>query len=224
MKITLIHPSRGRANQAAATYRFWMERAADPENIQHILSLDADDPQLQQYKNNFEVQRLAGKNITILVNDNDCVVQATNRAIEHVAGDLVIYLSDDFQCPDWWDRHVVASYHKCGSPELWLVRVDDCLQKLHADVLTIPIMTKKLMNYLGYFWNPLYKSMFVDQDLFYTCKNNGWLFFEPDLKFPHIHYCNGKAPNDETYSRSAKNWHSGQEIYTRRKRENFPLK
>lgn len=223
MKISLIHPSRGRANQAAATFRFWMSRATEHADIQHILSLDKDDQQLQQYRKNFQVQAMAGHDITILVNDNDCIVQATNRAIEHVKGDIVIYLSDDFQCPDWWDKHVEASYLKVGQPELWLVRVDDCLQKLHADVLTIPIMTKKLMDHLGYFWNPIYKSMFVDQDLFYTCKNNGWLYFEPDLKFPHLHYCNGKAAHDETYKRSSANWQSGQETYTRRKRENFPL-
>jgi len=216
MKITLLHPSRWRAKQSRETFDFWMARAEHPENIEHILSIDHDDEQSNEYIDLFP-------DSTIHIDNNENVVQATNTARHLATGEIIIYLSDDFKCPDYWDRLLIAQYKADFSPDLWLVRVDDLLQKVHADVLTIPIMTKKLMDHLGYFWHPGYKSMFVDQDLFYTCKNNGWLFHAPDLKFPHVHYCNGGAPNDATYSRSSANWHTGMAFYKNRKQQNFPL-
>lgn len=216
MKITLLHPSRWRPQQAKETLDFWMNRAHDKTNIQHVLSLDSDDETCADYARLFP-------NSTIAINENSDVVQATNAARHLCNGDIIIYLSDDFKCPDFWDREIINQYNNDGNPDLWLIRVDDLLQKEHADVLTIPIMTKKLMDHLGYFWHPSYKSMFVDQDLFYTCKNNGWLFFAHHLKFPHMHYCVGKAPNDRTYERSSNNWQTGQQIYRTRKQQNFPL-
>jgi glycosyltransferase involved in cell wall biosynthesis len=216
MKITLLHPSRGRAEQAKKTLDLWINLARCPDNIEHIISLDNDDPQLDAYRLNF-------KNSKIIVNQNNNVVQATNHGIKHVNGDFVIYLSDDFHCPDDWDHHVLCKWEQHGKPNLWLLKVDDLLQKFSIDVLTIPIMTRALMERLGYFWHPGYASMFVDQDLYHTCANNKWLHFAEELKFEHMHYCNAKAVNDETYARSAKNWNTGMAYYKARKQQGFPL-
>jgi len=216
MKITLLHPSRGRADQALKTFNSWMDRAKHPENVEHVLCLDDDDPQLNAYKENF-------KNSKIHIGQHSNVVQATNAGIHLVDGNFVIYLSDDFRCPDFWDYQILCKWEQHDKPYLWLLKVDDLLQKFKTDVLTIPIMTRKLMDHLGYFWHPGYASMFVDQDLYHTCMNNGWLYLAEDLKFEHMHYCNAKAPNDETYQRSGKNWNTGQAFYRTRKQQRFPL-
>jgi glycosyltransferase involved in cell wall biosynthesis len=144
MKITLLHPSRWRATQARQTLDFWISRAECPEMIQHILSLDDDDDQIDQYKNLFPDSE-------IHIDSNQNVVQATNAARHLATGEIIIYLSDDFQCPDYWDRLIVQTYLKQGHPDCWLVRVDDLLQKTTADVLTIPIMSKKINGSFGIF-------------------------------------------------------------------------
>jgi hypothetical protein len=215
MKFTLIHPSRGRAEQAKRTKQFWIDRASGQYEIEHILSLDESDPQRNKYN----------LDSIVLINANDCVVQATNHAAKIATGDILIYLSDDFECPNHWDKLIVQRLlraNKKGSDN-WLIKVDDCLQKYFVPVLTIPIMSKGLYNKLGYFWHPEYKSMFVDEHLYWVCRNNGWILDSEELKFPHIHPANGKAQNDETYQRSANNWNQGKALFAKHKLENFPI-
>lgn len=210
--ITLLHPSKWRAIKAYSTYSNWMQKASGLYKIQHIISVDNNDNQASEYNRMFD------KSIFVS-GDNDSVVQATNRAAKYAKGSIIIYLSDDFDCPQDWDS-LIMDKKLTG---LKLLKVDDCLQKFHVPVLTIPIMTKELYDKLGYFWHPLYKSMFVDEDLYWTCRNNGWLVEAPELKFEHKHACVGKAENDLTYQTSAKNWEQGKGVFQRRKQINFPL-
>lgn len=223
MKITLIHPSRGRAYKALDTFTAWKNVMGNNIEVEYILSLDSNDTQLELYLSLFLkvcYSEYKNINVKILTNDNSSVVEATNKAAKASTGDILIYLSDDFKCPENWDKLITERLHN-NSPAL--LKVDDCLQKFAIPVLTIPIMNSKLYERLGYFWNPLYKSMFVDEDLFWVCNNNGWLIEAPDLKFPHEHCCNGKAENDETYKRSAANWDQGKAVYAKRKAEGFPV-
>jgi len=213
--ITLLHPSRGRAFKAKQTLDFWISQSSGKISIEHILSIDCDDPQKDAYKTTFKVGEITK---SILVTDNSCVVEATNRAAFVSKGDILIYLSDDFKCPKDWDLLIMQKFY---FEVPMLLKVDDCLQPFNADVLTIPMMNRKLYGYLGYFWNPLYKSQFVDQDLYWVCSNSNWINFAKELKFPHEHYVNKKADHDETYKRSQANWNQGKEVYHRRKQEGF---
>lgn len=212
--INLIHPSRGRPQKAYTTYKKWMENAGHSELfVQHTISLDSDDTKVAEYRNWFK-----GTKTTIIVDQNSCVVEATNKAI--TVGDIFIYLSDDFDCPVGWAPSIFNEF-KDLSPKL--LKVDDCLQPFRVPVLTIPIMNRALYEKLGYFWNPLYKSMFVDEDLYWTCHKLNCIKYAPHLKFPHNHVSVGKAQDDETYRRSAANWNQGKEVFARRKAAGFPL-
>jgi glycosyltransferase involved in cell wall biosynthesis len=211
--ISLIYPSRGRPSKSYRTFCSWHGKSSGDVQIQTIVSVDQDDDLLSQY-----IERYP--NIAVY-RKNTCVVQATNYAAAHSTGDILIYLSDDFDCPEGWDALIEKEFH--GVTEPMLLKVDDCLQKFHVPVLTIPIMNRALYEKLGYFWHPDYKSMFVDEDLYWTCKNNGWLKLAPHLKFPHNHVSIGKADNDETYRRSAANWDQGKATFARRKAAGFPL-
>ena len=184
---------------------------------QLIVSVDSDDIHKDAYLEFYGDWH----DTKVIVNPNTCVVEATNEAAKHAKGNILIYASDDFKTPVNWGQSIIELSKNYG-PE-WLLRVDDCLQKITADVLTIPIMSRALYERLGYFFHPAYRSMFVDQDLFWTAKNLGVLKYAEHLKFPHEHYCNGKAVKDETYSRSERNWDAGKALYEQRKRQNFPL-
>lgn len=214
MKISLIHPSRSRPEKAKSTYDYWMSRAAHPENIEHILSLDFSDPLHSQYAH-------FGNNSSSVIDHNDCVVKATNIAASASTGDILIYLSDDFICPEKWDEKIMIRFRVADEDTPLLIKVDDCLQKFNVDVLTIPIMNRALYERLGFFWHPEYRSMFCDQWLYWVCRNNKWIMFCEDLKFPHEHYSIGKAPKDVTYIRSDANWVSGQALYLKHKKEGF---
>lgn len=216
MRISLIHPSRGRPAKALEAYQQWLSSAKHPENIQHILSLDESDNKKEFYL------EFVGQHGSIILSNNDCVVGATNEAARIATGDILIYLSDDFKCPKDWDIKICNRFIP-GDPLPRLLKVHDDLQKFEAEVLTIPIMNMALYQKLGYFFNPLYKSMWVDADLFHVCHNNNWIVYAPDLIFPHEHYSTSKVSIDETYLRSAANWDQGLAVFNKRKIEGFKL-
>lgn len=214
--ISLIHPSRGRAKKALQTVNNWV-RKAGYDNIEHCLSTDTDGSEHSDYK--FVISNARWMNH--VESDNKSVVEAANVAAQKSHGIILIYLSDDFDCPENWGPLVLKEFEGVEGP--CLLKVDDCLQPFHAPVLTIPIMNRALYERLGYFWHPDYKSMFVDEDLYQVCKKNGWLKLAPHLKFPHNHVSVGKAQDDETYRRSAANWDQGKAVFARRKAQGFPI-
>lgn len=218
MKISLIHPSRGRPDKARQTRKDWFFNLTNGDyEIEHILSLDFSDTCVSKYESLFKF--LADTKIIIGTNDN--VVEATNRAAKMATGDILVYLSDDFKCPLNWDKSIVEWFKDITSPRL--LKVDDCYQAMDKDVLTIPIMNRRLYERLGYFFHPGYKSMWVDCDLYHVVKNNNWLKIAPELKFPHEHHVNGFCNNDETYQRSNLNWETGKKLYIERKIKGFQL-
>jgi len=213
--ISLIHPSRGRSKKSFQTTQEWIRNAGCDTEL--IVSIDSDDLHKDAYLEFYA--KVPGARV--IINQNDCVVQAANHAAAVSTGHILIYTSDDFSAPNNWGQSIIETTKNYGDE--WLLKVDDCLQRFQADVLTIPIMSAPLYDRLGYFFHPAYRSMFVDQDLFWTAKNMGVLKYAEHIKFPHEHYCNGKAKKDETYSRSERNWDSGKALYEQRKRQNFPL-
>lgn len=211
--ISLLHPSRSRPLKSFENSREWIEKAGC--EVELILSVDESDPMLQGYFEKYDGL------VHLLVNNNTSVVEATNHAAKKAKGNILVYLSDDFKCPDNWGQLVSQEFE--GETRPCLIKLDDCLQKFDVPVLTIPIMNRALYERLGYFWHPGYKSMFVDEDLYWTARSLGALKNCEHLKFPHEHCSIGKCENDETYQRSSANWDSGKALYAERKQAGFPL-
>lgn len=210
--ISLIHPSRGRPEQSFANATEWLSKAGNVD-VELIVTVDTTDSKLGIYQHLYGSQAYAF--------DHTSVVHATNNGASMAKGDILIYLSDDFKCPNKWGELVVKEFE--GEKRPLMLKVDDALQKFHVTILTIPIMNRSLYEKLGYMWHPAYKSMHVDVDLFYTCQKLGAIKNCPHLVFEHHHPANGKAQNDETYTRSAANWNQGLDILNRRKKQGFPV-
>lgn len=228
MTISLIHPSRGRPQKAYETAKKWIESAG--VDVEYILSLDSSDPSDYNIfppimQGLYTPIHANGKKEdvfpSIIVNDNTSVVQATNVAAKQATGDILLYLSDDFDCfPDWG---VAIEKAVKDFPPMWLLKVDDCLQRFDVAVLTIPIMSRPLYERLGYFWHPEYKSMFCDEHLYWVCHRMGVIRNAEHLKFKHNHVSVGLAQDDETYRRSAANWDQGKALFAKHKAAGFPI-
>lgn len=217
--ISLIHPSRGRAVKSFWNSRNWISKSGIPaDQIELIVSIDDSDPSRGDYLREYS----AADPFTtkVISSPNECVVEAVNHAAAASTGRILVYLSDDFQCPQKWARDIIELTKNFA--DKWMLKVDDCLQKFHAEVLTIPIMDRSLYKELGYFFHPAYKSMWVDVDLYFTCKKMNVIVEAPQFKFPHEHYCNGKTQKDETYARSDRHFETGRAIHNERKRLGYP--
>jgi hypothetical protein len=209
--ISLLHPSRGRPEKSCVNATEWLTKAGVTD-IELIVSIDSTDPLRGLYYSIYK---------DVLTNNNASVVEATNHAAKKAKGDILVYLSDDFKCFDNWGIAVLKEFE--GENRPLLIKVDDCLQKFEVPVLTIPIMNRALYERLGYFFHPEYRSMFVDEHLYWVTRKLGALKNCEHLKFPHEHPANGKAPDDETYRRSAANWEQGKALFAKHKSMGFPI-
>ena len=216
--VSLIHPSRGRPRQSFNNAREWVAKAG--VDVQLIVSVDQSDLTKMEYCELYQDYMQFRSLDSFLLNDNKSVVEASNVAARVSCGEILLYLSDDFKCFDNWGVEV-ESLMELDKPQL--IKVDDMLQPFDRDVLTIPIMNRKLYESLGYFWFPEYKSMWVDCDLAHVVKKMGVLKLCPELKFEHKHYSVGKAIKDKTYQQSDSNWDHGLEVFNRRKALGFPM-
>lgn len=234
--ITCLHPSRGRPEQAFSTYQNWMQKAVD-KNIQWVLSVDEDDPKLLQYKNllvpelGFKLH-LSGteyfKNIEIIVNPNKNLIQAVNAGIKYIKGDLVVVVSDDFDCPDEWDRQLLDAaiwhhYPREHRNEPYAIYINDGIS-FGRKCMTLPILSKSLIDKSGYIYYPGYDGMFADNDLYEVCEKLG-VIITKDILFQHKHWVNGMAERDATYNRhnTDKSWNHGKKLLAKRRAENFNL-
>lgn len=71
MKISLLHPSRGRAEKAHKTYRNWIDKSSGGTEIEYLLSLDSDDD-YDLYKHIF------GFDFYSIIANNNNLVEAAN--------------------------------------------------------------------------------------------------------------------------------------------------
>lgn len=218
--ISLIAPSRGRPQKSFNNTMEWIKKSGC--DVEVILSIDSSD-NWKAYFDLYPPYPSDAKTdyVRMYMGDHKSVVEATNHVAKESKGDILLYLSDDFRCFENWGIEIKKQFEGVTKP--MLLKVDDCLQKFDVPVLTIPIMNRALYNKLGYFWHPGYKSMFVDEDLYWTAKQLGALKFAPHLKFPHEHVSIGKAQDDDTYRRSSANWEQGKAFFRQRKAQGFPL-
>lgn len=215
LKISLIHPTRERAEKARDTFVNWMGKATDKHDYEYIVSIDNDDMQKESYYENF-----SHTGVNVIENPNRSIVDAVNVAANLSTGDLLIVVSDDFDCPDQWNEKLMSHTLPESGEYAFLVNDGICDYQL----MTIPMISRKLFNRLGYVYYQEYASMFADEDLLEVCKRLNCIV-KSDLLFDHKHFITGKSEKDHTYTRQNQPafWKLGQAVINRRRSENFGI-
>jgi hypothetical protein len=244
MKISIIHPSRNRANKAHQAILQWLAASSKKVEIQYILSLDNDDSQLNEYMEwldkldhestqpNFTVSHIRGV--------SDYVVAATNRAAKIAIGDILIFMADDFEAPLNWDLDIVNVILKTIEIKKALIYITNNIAQLGNakkvallvsdncntayNLLTLPIITKEFYQENGYFFHPEFKSMWCDNFIYEQSKRKGYLVDARQIIFTHRHYTNVNAEFrseiDETYIRSNNMYNEGKVTFDKLMAEN----
>lgn len=206
--ISLIHPSRARPAKAYHAYKRWMSRCANPENVEHILSLDSDDT--SHYEHLFTLSK-------VIQNPNHNAVQAVNEAAKVSKGEILIMMSDDFDCPQGWDKTISeAMYNYHGI----VLKTFDGIQKW---IVTLAIMDREYYDMNGYFYYPGYSHLFVDTDLTHKAELEKRLIVRNDIIFNHWHYTVTREKQDETTKRADATWEAGEKLYLQRCKDKFGL-
>lgn len=248
MKISIIHPSRNRAEKAHKAILQWLAASSKKVDIQYILSLDNDDIQLNEYMYWLDKLEVISTqpNITIshIRGVSDYVVAATNRGAKIADGDILVFMADDFEAPLNWDLDILNVIYdeikrrlepiqgigdieemvsgRTNAHKLALLVEDSCNK--NYNLLTLPIITKGFYEENGYFFHPEFKSMWCDNFIYEQAKRNGYLVDARHIIFTHRHYCNPnedlRSELDETYIRSNNEYGNGQRIFNQLMQEN----
>lgn len=212
MKISIIHPSRGRTEQAYNTYRTWTERAENWNNFEYILSVDID--QHFEYYKRFD--NFNGK-YNLLGLPNKSAIEAINNAAKIATGDILIVVSDDFDCQQHWDTKLLN--HIKGRTDFCAKTIDG----LQPTLITLPVMNRVYYERYGYIYHPDYRHMFSDQEMTAVAIMTGKYIKLPIL-FEHLHYSAGKSAKDAINDKNDATWTQGQNLFNQRLKTNFGLK
>lgn len=212
--ITLIHPSRSRIDRALRAHKHWVENSSGTIAIQHIISVDSDDPQLSEYMMKFTKS-------TLIIRENKNAVQAINNAAKYAIGEIIVVMSDDFECHPKWDINIANAF---SLPDVnhfdLLLKTNDGIQSW---IVTLPIMGIAFYERQGYIYNPEYHHMFCDTELTHRADLEKKLVFRPDLHFKHNHYTAGGIEPDQVTRKADSTWNQGMEVYLTNARNKFGL-
>lgn len=212
MKISLIHPSRNRPEQAAETAKHWLSNMFSVLNLaDYTLSIDSTDSKLNDYKEKF----IGGFNV--IISDNNNVVEAANIGAKQAKGDILVLVSDDFECYPDWDIDLINHFteHKNN-----VLKTNDGLQ---GWIVTLPIMDREYYESCGYIYYPEYKHMFCDTEMTHKAELEGKLHKRMDLLFKHNHYTQGETKKDEVNDKANLTWEQGEKIYLERVKNCFGI-
>jgi len=222
--ISIVHPSRGRVVMSNETISKWIISASKTIPIEYILSVDETDPELINYIKGFEALKILLENnnvsLSIVINPNITAIEAINVAAKQTVNDLIIVVSDDFDCFPNWDLFL---QERLNNKSDYIVKTSDGLQPI---LITLPIMDRVYYNRFGYVYYNEYKHMFCDTEMTDVGHLLGKVvdLQSNDFIFRHNHYSTGGMIKDIINEKNDLTWIQGEELYYSRKSNQFYLK
>lgn len=212
MRFSILHPCRSRVEKSWNCMSEWILRAG--VDLEVIISIDSNDPRKDEFLKVYE-------GFQVIVNDNDNAVMAVNAAAKVSTGDVLIVVSDDFQCPKDWGKSVERAVK--GRRDFVLKTADG----IQPYIVTLPILDRRYYDRFGYIYNPVYSHMFSDMELTHVADLLGRMVVRQDILFPHRHYSiipqRHRPAKDEVTIRADATFEPGKKIYLDRVRNNFGL-
>lgn len=200
--ISIIHATYGRPKKALSARRMWLERAVNPDRIQHVFCINP-----QDYA---EINGRHG-GAKIVVADFHGSAPAWSAGLLLADGKLLIQASDDTEPPQEWDLDLCKRLEWEAGPD-WtnipvFAAVSDGYRLARGELCTMAIMTRAYADQKGDFVHPGYRSVFSDDENYYRAKRDARdgkvkLIEARDLVFLHRHHCHDPSvPDDATYRR-----------------------
>jgi hypothetical protein len=187
-KITLLHATRGTPGIAMTTRDTWLARANNPENVEHIFGIQADDQASLDW---FQ----GGENFGVTVPPPDWASSSVanwNTAAALSTGDILVVIADDLTPPQGWDDEL----QKLPDGNLpWACYVPDTVRD--DGLMCHPVLSRELYARRGYVFHPSYYGVFCDNDFTVRTLLECTILQVKGLKWLHDHPINGSRPEDD---------------------------
>lgn len=217
-KISIIHPSRQRPQMALEAINNWLNKASKNKcSIEYRLSLDNNDPKVQEYNT-----LLKGRTDVIIdYHDNRSAIDAINNSAKLSDGEIIVVVSDDFDCFDGWDNFLVESLE--GKKD-YLVKTSDGYMDNNW-LVTLPIMDRVYYNRFGYVYYTEYAHLWCDTEMTTVGNMLGKVI---DLQhqyfiFQHKHYSINLSQRDSISEKNDGTWNQGKTLFHNRLDNDFGL-
>lgn len=201
MMFSLLHPSRSRPKKSRATIKKWIDNAQTMD-FEVIVSCDYDDPDTAAYDGNYNFP-----NTRQIWMHNKSAVQAINNAAKISTGNILIVVSDDTDCPMYWDkilRDAIAGH------EDFVMKVHDGLQKR---IITMPIMDRIYYKRDNFIYDPDFRHSWADTYLTELAHFRKRVINRLDINFKHLHPDVTHEEKDDLYLRNDKTHDADRYIY-----------
>jgi hypothetical protein len=226
LTISVCHPTRGRAHQAAMTRKRWLDAAANPERIEYIFGFSADDEESVAVLSRFRHAVSPAGNLERI---GGTAVQNYNAATNAATGRIIVTAQDDVFPPLHWDKLLeekLAGHVAANQPAILQIR--DGYR--NDDLMVTFCVTRPTFAALGYgaqnILCPEYAGVFSDTEFSLRAQKSG-LLVPSDIVFKHEHpFWNPAIPSDATYvaENSDAAFQAGETIFRRRNPDLVPAK
>lgn len=222
VSISVCHPTRARAIQAAQTRKRWLDAAANPERIEYIFGFSADDEESVGILSRFRHAVSPAGNLERV---GGTAVQNYNAATNAATGKIIVTAQDDVFPPLHWDLLLEnALADKLDRPAI--LEIKDGYR--NDDLMVTFCLTRPTFQELGYgdqnVLAPDYPGIYSDTE--FSLRAKRLPFFVPsDIVFRHEHpFWNPAIPSDDTYKmeNSDDAYKVGEAIFRRRNPDLVP--
>lgn len=225
LKILVKYPSRERPERFFDGMDSIYNHAYDVNNLSVLISADENDSSM----NNKEVQERIGKynNATVIYGTSKSKIDAVNRDLEKEGSwndwDILVNMSDDMRMNIFgWDEMVRTDFNYKFHD------LDGLMHYLDVDtkgmLATMYIAGRKFYERFGYIYNPVYKSLFADNEIEECAKLlNKWHYTGYSI-YTHLNPAYGHLPRDPLFNTQQALWNEDEKTYNERKARNFDLK
>ena len=186
-RISLLHATRGRPIAAIQNMTLWLQRANNPERVEHIFAVDYDDETAAT------LNRFGG----VVQTTGGFSVGAWNLAAQNCTGEILIQLSDDIEPPPGWDDMLD---NRMDTSAAQVLRTNDGYRT--DELITMAIITRKYYEQHGLF-DPRFKNQFSDADFTVRAAKAGAIINGRDIALVHHHPAFENRSLDATYRRVA---------------------
>ena len=179
-RISLLHATYRRVGGPLEIRDAWLGQAADPDSVEYLVSMDADD---------LATVALT-EGLPRLVNPGGegevTAVRNWNAAASAAQGDLLVVIADDLFPPQGWDRALIEIIGRLNpSRTPFVVKVADS-PKLGDILLRHPVASRAFYNRFGLF-SPSYRGVYCDDDFTARAYWNSVILDGRSLQLEHRH-------------------------------------